>query len=249
MLFLPFHEWGNKKMTSKRSAVTFSLCNKPHGVISSNNILERTEYYDRRTKKCLGLAESHRLLKIGHQAGSFQRYPKDPEKISKDTADISELMKKSFEDYRLDGIEIDIQVDCRSVVDEANRDIYIVHDNLESSPGPYATDYLKRNTLQKVLKVFTDAKYHEKGKYIYIEIKCKNSERLDNRDKEAISGALKVIDDVIRESSAEVAKEIRKHIGFASFNYMALETIDELAIGYPHDSLEENYLHCRYVRG
>jgi len=221
-------------MTSRRSAKPFSLCNKPRGAISRDKVVEKIEYYNRRTKKCLGIVESHRLLKIGHQAGAFERYPKDPEKISIDTADILELMKKSFEDYRLDGIEIDIQIDQKNIVGEGVRDIYVVHNKLEINLAPYAADYLKKNTLRKVIMGFIDAKYHEKDKHIYIEIKCDDSKRLDIRDEAAISGALDVIDEVVKSYSAGEAEAICKHIAFASFNYRALERIDRLCNG-KHD--------------
>jgi hypothetical protein len=219
---------------SRRSAKPFSLCNKPRGAVSRDKIVEKIEYYNRRTRNCLGVVESHRLLKIGHQAGDFERYPKNPEKISMHTADISELMKKSFEDYRLDGIEIDIRMDHGNVIDKAVKDIYVVHDKLESPLGPYPTSYLKRNTLRNVLKGFIEAKYHEKNKHIYIEIKCDDSEGLDSRDKAGISGALDVIDEVVKSYPAGKAEAIYRHIALASFNYKALERIDRLCNGQ-HD--------------
>ena len=67
-----------------------------------------------------------------------------------------------------------------------------------------------------------------------IEIKCDDYEKLDMRDKAAITGALHIIDDLVRQSSPEKAKEIREHIGFASFNTMALERIAEVT-GGRHD--------------
>ncbi len=219
------------EMTFKKSTRPFSFCSNPYGALSRDHAEEKIAYYTQKTKKCLGMAEGHRLLKIGHQAGAFERYPKDPGAISIDTADILDLMKMSFEDYRLDGIEIDIQIDQNNIIDENVRDIYVVHNKLDFHLMPYATGYLKRNTLRNVLKGFLDAKYHEKDKYMYIEIKCHVAKKLDIRDKAAISGALNVIDDVLKGFSSEEAEEIRKHIGFASFNNKALERIAELAKG------------------
>jgi hypothetical protein len=219
---------------SRRSAKPFSLCNKPRGALLRDKIVEEIEFYNKRTKKCLGVDESRRLLKIGHQAGDFERYPKNPEKISMDTVDISDLMKKSFEDYGLDGIEIDLQMDHGNVIDKAVKDIYVVHDKLESPLGPYATSYLKRNTLREVLKGFIEAKYHKKNKHIYIEIKCDDSERLDNQDKTAISGTLDVIDEVVKRYPAGEAEAICRHIALASFNYKALDRTDRLCNGQ-HD--------------
>jgi hypothetical protein len=224
-------ETKGKGMTSRSWAKTFSLCDKPRGAVSRNKVVEKIELYSRETKKALGLVEKHRLLTIGHQAGDFERYPKDPGKISMDTVDILELMKNSFEDYCLDGIEIDIQIDHKNIIDENLKDVYVVHNELETQLAPFAIDYFKRNTLRKVIRGFVDSKYHERGKHIYIEIKCNDSERLNNRDNEAISGALDIIDDVVKGFSASETQKIFRHIGFASFNHRALERIAGSAKG------------------
>ena len=218
-------------MAYSRFTKFFSICNTSFGAITRENAAKQIGSYNKRTKKYLGIGENSDLLKIGHQAGSYKRYPKDPEKIGTDTFDISKLMKQSFEDLSLDGIEIDIQIDQENVVHESIKEIYVVHDKLENGLDSYAIGYLKRNTLEKVLRNFIDAKYHENNRHIYIEIKCDDSEQLDTRDETLITGALNIIDKLMKNRSHEEAEEICDHLAFASFNYRALERIGELSKG------------------
>ncbi|MBW1912628.1 MAG: hypothetical protein JRI43_05580 [Deltaproteobacteria bacterium] len=218
-----------RNMTSNRFTRFFSFCKTSYGAISREGAVKKIDSYKKRTGQCLGIGEKEDLLKFGHQAGSYEQYPKDPEKTGTDTLDISKLMKQSFDDYSLDGIEIDIQIDQENRVGEGIKDIYVVHDKLENDLKSYAIEYLKRNTLKKVLRDFIEAKYYENNKHIYIEIKCDDSERLDTCDERVIAGTLDVIDGLVKEYSHEDAEEICDHLAFASFNYRALEKIDKLS--------------------
>jgi len=218
-------------MASNRFTRFFSICNTPYGAISRENAAKKIDSNSKRTGKCLGIGKNKDLLKIGHQAGSYKRYPKDPEKIGTYTFDISKLMKQAFDDLSLDGIEIDIHVDQKNVVGQDIKDIYVVHDKLENGLDSYAIGYLKRNTLEKVLRSFIEAKYHENNKHIYIEIKCDDSEQLDTWDETVITGALNIIDKLMKNCSHEEAEEICDHLAFASFNYRVLERIGELSKG------------------
>ena len=119
-------------MASNRFTRFFSICDTPYGTISRENAAKKIDSNNKRTRKYLGIGENKNLLKIGHQAGSYKRYPKDPEKIGTDTFDISKLMKQGFDDLSLDGVEIDIQIDQKNVVDQDIKDIYVVHDKLEN---------------------------------------------------------------------------------------------------------------------
>jgi len=216
-------------MASNKISRFFAPCKNPYGAISKDNALEKIEYLKENTKKCLNIAKGECLSGIGHQAGNYEQYPKDPKEIGLDTINISESMKQSFDAYGLDGIEIDIQIDQKNIIEEGMKDIYVVHNKLKNGLDTCAIEYLKRNTFEKVLKYFIDTKYFEKNKHIYIEIKCDDSERLEKQDEAVIEGALNVIDKLLEKKPQEGVEEICKHISFASFNYRALEKIAKLS--------------------
>ena len=216
-------------MASNRFSRFFALCKTPYGAISKDNALKNIEYLKEKTKECLNIANGEYLSGIGHQAGNYEQYPKDPKEIGPDTVDISESMKQSFDVYGLDGIEIDIQIDQKNIIEEGIKNVYVVHNKLKNGLKTCAIQYLKRNTLEKVLKYFINTKYFEKNKHIYIEIKCDDSEKLKRRDETVIESALNVIDELLEKNPQEKTEEIYRHISFASFNYRALERIAQLS--------------------
>ena len=218
-------------MAFNRFSRFFALCKTPYGAISKDKALESIEDLKEKTKTYLNISKGEYLSGVGHQAGNYERYPKDPKDIGPDTADISKSMKQSFDVYGLDGIEIDIQVDQENIIDQGIKGVYVVHDRLKNDLKTCAIEYLKRNSLEKILQYFIDAKYFEKNKHIYIEIKCDNSDKLNKRDKTVIESTLNIIDDLLGKYPKECADKIYKYISFASFNYRALEKIAALSNG------------------
>jgi hypothetical protein len=216
---------GKILMASNMISRFFALCKTPNGAISKDNAIKKIKYLKEKTKEHLNIAKDERLSGIGHQAGNYEQYPKDPKEIGPDTIDISESMKQSFDVYGLDGIEIDIQIDQENIIDQGIKGVYVVHNKPENGLETYAIEYLKRNTLEKVLEYFIDANYFEKNKHIYIEIKCDNSEKLKKQEESVIEGALNVIDKLLQKNPQEFAEKFCNHISFVSFNYNALEKI------------------------
>ncbi len=216
-------------MASNRFLKFSALCKTPYGAISKKNVQEKIESYKERTKRYLNISEGKRLSAIGHQAGNYEQYPKDPGEIGPHKLDISELMKQSFELFGLDAIEIDIQIDQENVINQGIKDVFVVHDKLGNDLETCAVEYLKRNTLENVLKCFIDEKYYKKNKHIYIEIKCDDSKKLEKQDEAVIERALDVIDELLEIYPQERAEEVFKHISFASFNYKALERTAKLS--------------------
>jgi len=209
----------------------FSLCNISHGAISREGAVNKIGAYGKRSGKYLGRREGGDLLVFGHQGGNYERYPKDPNEIDPGTFDISKLMKQSYDDLSLDGIEIDLQIDQQTIVEQGNKDVYVVHNPLEYGLKSDAIKYLRKNSLEKVLTSFIDKKYYKNNKLLYMEIKCDHSERLDSRDEDVIATTIRVIDGLMRKYTPQDAEAISRRLGFASFNYRALERISELTRG------------------
>jgi hypothetical protein len=142
-----------------------------------------------------------------------------------------DAMNWCFQDAGMDGIEIDIQADQMRLAEEAIQDIYVVHDKLRAPLRPGVREYLRRNTLEKVIKGFISQGYPAAGKSLYIEIKCDHPVTLDGWDGAVIRGALRKIGQLTSSFPEPERAVIERHIAFASFNYRALERIAELAPG------------------
>jgi hypothetical protein len=182
---------------------------------------DRINDYSDRTKSLLNYNDNTAFLTVGHAAGNYTRYPMFPRKIidchlppaDNCTWDINRSIDRSFDQFALSGVEVDVQM--------AGDEIYIIHEKV--LPADLSA-YLQRNTLKQVLIHFgQNIKYMSSNKMIYIEIKCEDSEVLEENEKRLIKKVVEIISD-----SEKKYPGISKHIAFVSFNYSALQTVHDL---------------------
>jgi len=182
------------------------------------------------------------LIAVGHRAGNYRKYPVFPDEIPPGAnsindempkINITESMVESFENINLDAIEVDVQ----SGPGDDNDSIYIVHERIPRDifkKDLFLRNYLKNNTLEKLLNRYIQSKYYMNNKHLYIEIKCLDAYKLDGYEEKVISRTLEIIDSVISlQNRKEDSSKIKKHISFISSNYLALKLIKR-RVGQSH---------------
>jgi hypothetical protein len=213
----------------------FSMCvitgccgpsKKTPGAFDRNSAKELLEQYR-------NLFEKKSMLLVGHAAGDYRNYPIEANnKLPQQAHTIGYSMRLSFDAGinapELDGIEIDVQVDN-------NGTAYILHNSITSLEGldEPARSFMRNNSLNTFLKLFIENKYYQK-KYVFIEIKCPDSEKISPSDEAMIKTILsKIHGDVSILSRANNADEsrIKDKISFVSFNYDALKYIADVSNG------------------
>ena len=187
-----------------------------NGALSRKDFLSKVrEILEKQTGQKPG-----RLLSVGHQLGNFKVYPVFADKVGHKDFDSTREMLYSYTRLRLDGIELDVQLGPEL------KTPYIIHERIIdfyskiNSKWEKARSFFEKNSLERLLESYLQKKLHQKGKYIFIELKAKHSYKLDEIEEQTIEKTMKTLERVISKRPDGAA--IRKKIAFISFNHMAL---------------------------
>ncbi len=199
------------------------------GVISRNNAVQKMDQYLEVYIDYLAITGP--FLKIGHRAGDYKRYPQNNRAIIENQVfHIKDMLDDCFNYLKLDGVEIDLQLDNKKII-AAQEDIYIIHDSIEGNFHSQSKQYLLKNSFSSILEYFIKKKYY-KSKYLYLEVKTARANQFakDGKDEKLAEKIFMVINDTIRKLklSIEEIKILKEHLFFWSFNYRILEKMDML---------------------
>jgi hypothetical protein len=220
-------------------------CASSGAIICCQNVNNVMDDYDRSTRE-LVKPSSEKMLYVLHRAGSINEYAKninDPDfsygANENKIKDVSELMDRSFNDLKAEGIEIDAQ----TITKGEYQGVYIVHDKIdEDKLSDAGKMYLLNNNLQQVVSHFIEKRYFDEelyrphGKFLYIELKLPkklfhlNHSPLNKDEQKYIKETISEIEKSIEEHIEYPQKRssIRQHIAFVSFNIFALEKAHEI---------------------
>jgi len=156
----------------------------------------------------------------GHAAGSYREYPVDAGKRLKSKKPAAELMIEALSDGTgLDAVEVDVQSDDRGTV-------FILHNRIRKKYGEEA-GLTKEHGLDALLRAFAK-NFKNRNKSVFIEIKCRQAEKLETAEFDLILRTLETINGMVRSGTMSAA-DAEKSISFISFNLMALETMRALS--------------------
>lgn len=205
------------------------------GEVYSDGIEEFANRVKGVIKETVGINKEN-LIITGHQLGNYQDYPKYPGNISNKEFSVTGQMERSFACYNLTGVEADVQLG------PDRKEVYIIHekitdkfDNENDENWKKEKIFHDKNTLKILLQKFIDLKNDQYAggcrirggeRFLYIELKATKADSLDKNNEEAmvVKRSLDTISDVV-SSYPEREEEIRKHIGFISFNYHLLNEV------------------------
>lgn len=183
-------------------------------------------------KAAESLAESAILEKdfllIGHRLGNFRHYPLNVNKkrYLKDFINTSELMIKSFTEYGLNALELDLRLGPDGMA-------YVVHDRIKKNIGRECLSWLSENSFEKLLIRFIENGFSN-DKKLFVELKL--SPKIFHPKKQGFfpdavsSSERRLIEEIFsvmkRVSSVypDRREEIRRSVGFISFSLAALHT-------------------------
>ena len=193
------------------------------GNISQKGFLEKKQYVSRIMDIIEDLTGKRpgKLITIGHQIGNYELYPKFPWEMEHKGFDSRKEMALSYNKLGFDGIELDVQLGPEL------KTPYIIHERITDT-YPEADQEWKavqslyeNNSLEKLLKEFIEKRFYKKRKRIYIELKAKHSDIIDQLEEQTIDETLKIIERLTRNHPDAAA--IRKEIAFISFNHLTLQ--------------------------
>lgn len=168
------------------------------------------------------------FLLIGHRLGNFRHYPLNVnrKRYLKDYRNTSELMIKSFTEYGLNALELDLRLGPDGMV-------YVVHDKIKKNIGGECLSWLSENSFEKLLVRFIENGFSA-DKKLFIELKLspkifhprKRSffpDTVSSSEKKLIEEIFSVLDRII-SVYPDRKEEIRKSVGFISFSLAALHS-------------------------
>jgi hypothetical protein len=216
--------------------IPVSSCSGKYPVDPRTDLSAETDRYQTALAGSAGFARPVEI--ILHRAGSYQEYATDINcsqfPVSAPATDVCVLMDLSFNEYAASAIEIDLRTVPGNP--EFNK-VYIVHNAINPEfvrkDFPAIKEYLRKNSIDVLIKHFIEKKYYAKNKKIYIELKLprkslfSNNASLDRNEEEYVRACVSAVQDAVRinAKSPAVQKRICDSIDFISFNYFALEQV------------------------
>ncbi len=193
-------------------------------------------YFPPDPEKIISAAESlamnavfeENFLLIGHRLGNFREYPLNVnrKRYLKDYKNTSELMIKSFTEYGLNALELDLRLGPDGMV-------YVVHDKIKKHISEECLSWLSENSFEKLLVRFIENGFC-RNKKLFIELKL--SPKIFHPQKQSFFPDIvscsekRLIEEIfsvlkrVYSVYPEKKEEIRNSVGFISFSLAALHT-------------------------
>ncbi len=169
-----------------------------------------------------------RILTVGHQIGNYEEYPLFPGEIVNHEFVSHKEMIRSFNNLKLDAIEVDVQLGPQDSV------LYIHHESLKEEYGNdmhawnYVQEYYNKNRLDTLLQTFIKKQYYT-SKYLYIELKTKDAYLLSETEELTIVKTKELVQSTIQALIKDPINQVSalKHIAYISFNHLALKKMHD----------------------
>lgn len=220
MIFIPF-QWQQLK------AETTSI---PEGALSIKDASSEAYDYLRLIQEHTGPTLQKTPVLMGHRLGKTDRYPEsfsDPKKIKK-YEPVKAILDKTFNQLNLNAVELDLRYFKHP---ETIDKIFVAHDSIPTDiKDKVRLNYLKENSFKSFLAHYHQRGYHLTGKKLYIELKSKDHfylfhPSITDSDIHLYQEIFRELNEFLESIPKKDRKNILQNIGFASFNFYALQVL------------------------